>query len=87
MRWTLISMLATTVLAVTRARTTAAPSGHRLIPPGVREVLRLLRITARPRPRRDRDHVLHWSARRRHHRHRAARAHRRWNDITTTATT
>lgn len=56
MRWTLISVPATTVLAVTRARTTtAAPSDHRLIPPSVCEVLRLLQITAppatRPRPR------------------------------------
>ncbi|MCX5214696.1 hypothetical protein OG689_36490 [Kitasatospora sp. NBC_00240] len=73
--------LATTVLAVTRARTTtAAPSGHRLIPPDVREVLRLLRITALSRPRRDRDRdrdrVLHRSAWRRQHQHQAARAHR-----------
>ncbi|WP_328584940.1 hypothetical protein [Streptomyces sp. NBC_00370] len=78
-------MLATSVLAVTRARTTtAAPSGHRLIPPSVRQVLRLLRITALPRPRRD--HVLLWSAWR-HHQHQAAQAHRRWNNITATATT
>lgn len=92
MRWTRISMLATTVLAVTRARTTTAgPSGHRLVPSSVREVLRLLRVTALPRPRRardrDRDHALHWSAWRRHHQHQAAQAHRRWNNITATATT
>ena len=88
MRWTLISMLATAVLAVTRARTTiAAPPGHRLIPPSVREVLRLLRITVLPSPRRDREHVLHWSAWRRHHQHQAAEAHRRWNNITAAATT
>ncbi|WP_371476658.1 hypothetical protein [Kitasatospora sp. NBC_00315] len=87
MRWTRISMVAGTVLAVTRARTAAAaPSGHRLIPPRVREVLRLLRITALPRPRRDRAHVLHWSPWR-HHQHQGARAHRRWNNIPATATT
>lgn len=63
MRWTLISVLATTVLAVARAHTTTVtPSDHRLIPSSVREVLRLLQITALPRPRRDRGHVLHWSA-------------------------
>lgn len=87
MRWTLISMLAIAVLAVTRARTTiAAPPGHRLIPPSVREILRLLRITALPSPRRDREHVLRWSAWRRHHQHQAAEAHRRWNNITAAAT-
>jgi hypothetical protein len=93
MRWTLISMLATAVLAVTRARTTiAALAGNRLIPPGVREVLGLLRITALPSPRRDHEHVLHWSAWRRHHQHQhqhqhqSAEAHRRWNNITAAAT-
>jgi hypothetical protein len=88
MRWTLIGMLATAVLAVPRARTTiAAPPGHRLIPPSVREVLRLLRITALPSPRRDREHVPHWSAWRRHDQHQATEAHRRWNNITAAATT
>lgn len=87
MRWTLISMLATAVLAVTRARTAiAAPPGHRLIAPSVREVLRVLRITALPSPRRDREHVLNWSAWRRHHQYRAAKGHRRWTDITAAAT-
>ncbi|QNE77547.1 hypothetical protein F0344_25750 [Streptomyces finlayi] len=37
-------------------------------------------------PRRDREHVLHWSAWRRHHQHQAAEAHRRWNNITAAAT-
>lgn len=62
------------------------PDGVVLIPPSVRKVLRLLRITALPRPRRDRDHVLHWSAWHRHQ-HQAAQAHPRWNNITPTATT
>ncbi|WP_033287017.1 hypothetical protein [Streptomyces sp. NRRL F-525] len=48
---------------------------------------RLLRITALPRPRRDRDHLLSWSAWRRHHQHQAAEAHRRWNNIAAAATT
>lgn len=87
MRWTLISMLAAAVLAVTRAgATTADPTGE-LVPVSSRELLRLLRITVLPRPRRDRGHLLHWSAWRRHHQHRAAEAHRRWNNITATTTT
>lgn len=88
MRWTLISMLAAAVLAVTRARTTTATTADsELVPASGRELLRLLRITALPRPRRDRDHLLHWSAWRRHHQHQAAEAHRRWNNITATTTT
>jgi SRSO17 transposase len=87
MRWTLISMLAAAVLAVARARTTTATTSSELVPPSGRELLRLLRITVLPRPRRERDHLLHWSAWRRHHQHQAAQAHRRWNNITATATT
>ncbi|MEX3100460.1 hypothetical protein [Streptomyces sp. ST1020] len=95
-RWTLISMLAAAVLAVTRARTATAGTGSGLIPASGRELLRLLRITALlrllritalPQPRRERDHLLHWSTWRRHHQHQAAQAHRRWNDITAAATT
>ncbi|MFJ9381971.1 hypothetical protein [Streptomyces sp. NPDC101455] len=88
MRWTLISLLAAAVLAVTHARTTTATTTvSELVPASGRELLRLLRITALPRPRRDRDHLLHWSAWRRHHQYQAAEAHRRWNNITATATT
>ncbi|MEU9183116.1 hypothetical protein AB0D14_00820 [Streptomyces sp. NPDC048484] len=79
-------MLAAAVLAVTRARTTTATiTDSEAVPASARELLRLLRITALPRPRRD--HLLHWSAWRRHHQHQAAEAHRRWNNITATATT
>ncbi|MGW2897458.1 hypothetical protein ACWDAO_23330 [Streptomyces sp. NPDC001212] len=39
-----------------------------------------------PHSRRDLDHLLHWSAWRRHHQHQAAQAHRRWNNITAAAT-
>ncbi|MFF0011359.1 hypothetical protein [Streptomyces sp. NPDC005374] len=73
-RWTFSSMLAA-VLAVTRPRTTAQATSGRLVPVSARELLRLLRITALSRPRRDRDHLLHWSAWRREHQHRAAEAH------------
>ncbi|MFE6692337.1 IS701 family transposase [Streptomyces sp. NPDC057743] len=88
MRWTLISMLAAAVLAVTRARTvTATTTDSKLVPASGRELLRLLRGTTLPHPLRDRDHLLHWSAWRRHHQHQAAEAHRKWNNTTATATT
>ena len=85
----LVRILPSAVLAVTRARTTTAhpPGGRRIIPSSSRELLRLLRVTALPRPRRDRDHFLHWSAWRRHHQHESAEAHRHWNNITAAATT
>ncbi|MGI5509162.1 hypothetical protein [Streptomyces sp. CA-106131] len=87
MRWTLISMLAAAVLAVTRLRTTAQATRGRLVPVSPRELLRLLRVTVLPSPRRDRDHLLQWSAWRREHQHRAAKAHRHWNNVTAAATT
>ncbi|MGW5462400.1 IS701 family transposase [Streptomyces sp. NPDC003996] len=87
MRWTLISMLAAAVLAVTRLHTTAHATRGRLVPVSARELLRLLRATVLPRPRRDLDHLLHWSAWRRQHQRRAAAAHRLWNNITADATT
>lgn len=87
MRWTLISMLATAILAITRADATTAGPADDLVPVSSRELLRLLRITVLPRPRRDRDHLMHWSAWRRRHQHRAAQAHRRWNNITAITTT
>jgi hypothetical protein len=65
MRWTLISMLAAAVLAVTRLRATAQAPRGRLVPASARELLRLPRSTVLPSPRRDRDHLLHWSAWRR----------------------
>jgi SRSO17 transposase len=88
MRWSLISLFAAAVLAVTHARTrTADGAGHglELAPASGRELLAILRITALPQPRRDRDHILHWSAWRRHHQHQATEAHRRWNNITAAA--
>lgn len=87
MRWTFISMLAAADLTVTRLRATAQATRGRLVPVSARELLRLLRATALPSLRRDRDHLLHWSAWRREHQHPAAEAHRRWNNVTATATT
>jgi SRSO17 transposase len=82
-RWTAICLLAYIYLAVTVAaqRQHEASSGldTGLIPVTVPELLRLLRDTVIPPPRRDRAHRLHWSAWRRRHQHRAREAHRRWN--------
>ena len=50
-----------------------------LIPVTVPELLRLLRGTVIPPPRRDRPHRLHWSHWRRRHQYRARETHRRWN--------
>ncbi|MFF3878368.1 hypothetical protein [Streptomyces sp. NPDC001978] len=49
--------------------------------------LAVLRATVIPIPRRDLDHVLHWSAWRRRHQHRATACHRHWNNVTAAATT
>ncbi|MFE8950734.1 transposase [Streptomyces sp. NPDC007856] len=87
MRWTLISMLAAAVLAVTRARTTTPAGPARLVAANARELIRLLRAAVLSQPRRDLAHLLHWSAWRRHHQYQAAQAHRRWNNITAAATT
>jgi hypothetical protein len=50
-----------------------------LIPVTVPELLRLLRDSVIPPPRRDRPHRLHWPTWRRRHQHRARQAHQRWN--------
>jgi hypothetical protein len=50
-----------------------------LIPIAVLELLRLVRDTVIPPPRRGQPHRLHWSAWRRRHQHRARQAHQRWN--------
>jgi SRSO17 transposase len=82
-RWTTICLLAYIYLAVTVAlqRQHEASSGPDagLIPVTVPEVLRLLRDTVIPPPRRDRAHRLNWSTWRRRHQHRARQAHQRWN--------
>jgi SRSO17 transposase len=88
-RWTAICLLAYLYLAVAVAlqREQDADSGldAGLIPVTVPELLRLLRDTVIPPPRRDRAHRLHWSAWRRRHQHRARQAHRRWNTYAETA--
>ncbi|MFQ6852599.1 transposase [Streptomyces sp. 35M1] len=69
------------------ATAVALATHGRLVPISPRELLRLLRATVLPSPRRNLDHLLHWSAWRREHQHRAAEAHRRWNNATAAATT
>ena len=82
-RWTAICLLAYIYLAVTAAtqRQHDADSdlAAGLIPITIPELVRLLRNTVIPPPRRDRAHRLHWSAWRRRHQHRARQAHQRWN--------
>ena len=82
-RWTALCLLAYLYLAVAVAaqRQEDASSGldAGLIPVTVPELLRLLRDTVIPPPRRDRAHRLHWSDWRRRHQHRACEVHRRWN--------
>ena len=56
-----------------------------LIPVTVPELLRLLRDTVIPPPRRDRPRRLHWSDWRRRHQHRARQSHQRWNAYAETA--
>ncbi|MER6537980.1 hypothetical protein ABT215_30150 [Streptomyces sp900105755] len=46
---------------------------------------RLLRLLILPTPRRDTDHILHWSTWRRRHQHRARQAHQRWHAYADTA--
>lgn len=68
-------------LAVVRdLREARAPATAEELP----ELLRLLRDTVIPPPRRDRSHRLHWSDWRRHHQQCARQAHQRWNDYAET---
>jgi SRSO17 transposase len=82
-RWTAICLVAYIYLAVAvalqRQEDAGSDLGAGLIPVTVPELLRLLRDTVIPPPRRDRPHRLHWSAWRRRHQHRARQAHQRWN--------
>jgi hypothetical protein len=82
-RWTAICLLAYIYLAVAVALQRQQEAGSDLdaglIPITVPELLRLLRDTVIPPPRRDRPHRLHWSTWRRRHQHRARHAHQRWN--------
>jgi SRSO17 transposase len=81
-RWTAISLLAYAFLAVAAAcqRTLdAITSIPGLIPVTVPELLRQLRGTVIPDPRRDRTHREAWSRWRRRHQYGAQQAHQRWN--------
>jgi SRSO17 transposase len=82
-RWTALCLLAYIYLAVAvavqRQHGAGADLDAGLIPVTVPELLRLLRDTVVPPPRRDRPHRLHWSTWRRRHQHRARQAHQRWN--------
>jgi SRSO17 transposase len=81
-RWTAISLLACAFLAVAAAcqRTrdgSAAALG--LIPVTIPELLRQLRGTVIPEPRRDKAHRGAWALWRRRHQYQAQQAHQRWH--------
>ena len=82
-RWTAICLLAYIYLAVTaalqRRRDAGSDLDAGLIAITIPELVRLLRGTVIPPPRRDRAHRRHWSAWRRRHQYRARQAHQRWN--------
>jgi SRSO17 transposase len=82
-RWTAISLLAYAFLAVAAACQRALDAGTgilaELIPVTVPELLRQLRGTVIPGPRRDRAHRNAWSLWRRHHQYQARQAHQRWH--------
>ena len=80
-RWTAICLLAYIFLAVAAAlqRTRDEDAGILgLIPVTIPELLRQLRGTVIPEPRRDRAHRDAWSLWRRRHQYRARQAHQRW---------
>ena len=81
-RWTAISLLASAYLAVAAAWQRAADGSAsvlELIPVTVPELLRQLRGTVIPEPRRDRPHRDAWALWRRRHQYRAQQAHQRWH--------
>ena len=89
-RWTAICLLAYIYLAVAaavqRQHNTGSDLDAGLIPiTTLPELLRLLRDTVIPPPRRDRPHRMHWSTWRHRHQHRARQAHKRWNTYAETA--
>jgi SRSO17 transposase len=68
MRWSLFSLIAAAVLALTAtAVRDAAEDEPALVQLSCPELIRLLRALVLPPPVRDREHVLHWTAWRRHH--------------------
>jgi SRSO17 transposase len=80
-RWTAICLLAYIYLAVAAASQRARDEDAGilgLIPVTIPELLRQLRGTVIPEPRRDRAHRDGWSLWRRRHQYRARQAHQRW---------
>jgi SRSO17 transposase len=81
-RWTAISLLAYAFLAVAAALQRARdgrPGELGLIPVTIPELLRYLRGTVIPEPRRDKAHRDAWSLWRRRHQYQAQQAHQRWH--------
>jgi hypothetical protein len=80
-RWTAISLLACAFLAAAwqRARDSGTAASLGLIPITVPELLRQLRGTVIPGPRRDQPHRGAWALWRRRHQYRAQQAHQRWH--------
>jgi hypothetical protein len=87
--WTAICLAACIYLAVAvalqRQEDAGSDLGAGLIPVTVPELLRLLRDTIIPPPRRDRARRLHWPDWRRRHQYRARQARQRWNACAGTA--
>ncbi|MFF0087785.1 IS701 family transposase [Streptomyces canus] len=78
MRWSLFSLIAAAVLALTLATVgekTGPTRSARLVPLTCPELVRLLRALVLPAPARDRDHVLHWNVWRRCHQAAATACH------------
>ena len=81
-RWTAISLLAYIFLAVAAAwqRTRDSSAGLlELVPVTIPELLRQLRGTVIPQPRRDKAHRDAWALWRRRHQYHARQAHQRWH--------
>src|SRR5579872_4057856 len=81
-RWTAISLLAYVFLAVAAAWQRASDGSAgllELIPVTIPELLRQLRGTVIPEPRRDKPHRDTWALWRRRHQYQAQQAHQRWH--------
>ena len=83
-RWVTLAMLAAAFLTITAtAERARSPQPGSQIPLTRNEISRLLATVISPPP--SPGHQLRWSAWRRRHQHRAAQAHRRWNNVTAAA--
>jgi hypothetical protein len=81
-RWTAISLLAAAFLASAAAWQRArdgSTAALELIPVTIPELLRQLRGTVIPWPRRDKRHRDTWTLWRRRHQYHARQAHQRWH--------